>query len=163
MREWARTGALRWLPTVRMLSAKVWEHRHRAIVALVWLHALAFGAYALLGDAAPAHALGEAGLIAALALAASLPLRRVQVRAAIATAGLLTASAVLVHLSGGTIEAHFHFFVVLAVVTLYQDWLPFLLGVGYVVVHHGVVGVLHPSSVLMTSSRVSAGTSSPSC
>ena len=30
---------------------------------------------------------------------------------------------------------------------LYQDWIPFLLAIGYVVVHHGVVGVVEAKSV----------------
>ena len=61
--------------------------------------------------------------------------------------GLLTASAVAVHLSGGVIEAHFFFFVMIALLTLYEDWLPFGLAVGYVVLHHGVMGTIDPASV----------------
>jgi hypothetical protein len=34
-----------------------------------------------------------------------------------------------------------------AVVSLYQDWLPFLLGIGYVVIHHGFIGWLFPADV----------------
>lgn len=64
-----------------------------------------------------------------------------------ATLGLMTSSAILVHLSGGYIEMHFHFFVMVGIITLYQDWTPFLLAISYVIVHHGMVGVLHPSSV----------------
>src|SRR5256885_17189877 len=30
---------------------------------------------------------------------------------------------------------------------LYQEWAPFLLAIGFVLVHHGVVGVLEPSAV----------------
>jgi signal transduction histidine kinase len=33
------------------------------------------------------------------------------------------------------------------VISLYQDWTPFLVAVGYVVVHHGTLGVLEPQSV----------------
>ena len=54
--------------------------------------------------------------------------------------GLLTASAVLVHLSDGVIEMHFHYFVMVGVITLYQDWRPFLVAIGYVVLQHGVAG-----------------------
>jgi hypothetical protein len=45
------------------------------------------------------------------------------------------------------VEAHFHFFVMVGVITLYQDWLPFGLALGHVVVHHGVLGVLAPAEV----------------
>ena len=68
-------------------------------------------------------------------------------RSAAAVLGLVTASAVTVHLSGGVVEAHFHFFVMVGVITLYQDWLPFGLALGYVVVHHTVLGVLAPNDV----------------
>ena len=61
--------------------------------------------------------------------------------------GLITASAVIVHLSGGVVEAHLHFFVMAGVTTLYQDWLPFGLALAYVVVHHTVLGVLAPAQV----------------
>jgi mannitol-specific phosphotransferase system IIBC component len=54
---------------------------------------------------------------------------------------------VVVHLAGGLIEAHFHFFVMIPVVALYEAWLPFALGVAYVLVHHGVMGTLDPRSV----------------
>ncbi len=68
-------------------------------------------------------------------------------RSAAAVLGLITASAVIVHLSGGVVEAHFHFFVMIGVITLYQDWLPFGLALGYVVVHHGLLGALRPTDV----------------
>ena len=61
--------------------------------------------------------------------------------------GLVTSSAVLVDLSGGVIEMHFHFFVMVGLLTLYQDWLPFLLAIGFVVLHHGVLGVIDPTAV----------------
>jgi diguanylate cyclase (GGDEF)-like protein len=53
----------------------------------------------------------------------------------------------MVHLSGGTIEAHFHFFVMVGILTLYQDWLPFLLAIGYTVLHHGILGTIAPDEV----------------
>ncbi|MFO0699230.1 MAG: ATP-binding protein [Nitrospira sp.] len=71
--------------------------------------------------------------------------RRAQ--AAVATSGLILASALLIHLSGGFIEAHFHFFVMMAVIVLYQDWMPFLLALVSVVVDHGVIGMLAPTLV----------------
>jgi hypothetical protein len=45
------------------------------------------------------------------------------------------------------IEMHFHFFVMIGVITLDQDWLPFGLARGYVVVHHGLLGTLRPTDV----------------
>lgn len=64
--------------------------------------------------------------------------------------GLITASAVLVHLSGGYIELHFHFFVMLIIIALYQEWLPFLLAIAYVAVHHRLLGTLAPALSTIT-------------
>ena len=61
--------------------------------------------------------------------------------------GLMSSSAILVHLSGGYIEFHFHFFVMLTFLALCQDWIPYILAVGFVAVHHGVVGVIWPQAV----------------
>ncbi|HEX2104595.1 MAG TPA: EAL domain-containing protein [Solirubrobacteraceae bacterium] len=70
-----------------------------------------------------------------------------RVRSLAAALGLVTSSAILVHFWGGTIEAHFHFFVVIPVLALYQDWAPFMFALLYVVVHHGVLGAVDPGSV----------------
>ena len=45
------------------------------------------------------------------------------------------------------IEAHFHFFVMIVVLALYEDWLPFLMAAAYVVVHHGLTGAIAPHEV----------------
>jgi PAS domain S-box-containing protein/diguanylate cyclase (GGDEF)-like protein len=52
-----------------------------------------------------------------------------------------------VHLAHGAIEAHFHFFVVVAVLVLYEDWLPYGAALAYVLLHHGLMGGLAPASV----------------
>ena len=67
----------------------------------------------------------------------------------------MTSSGVLVHLSGGYIEAHFHFFVMLGVIFLYEDWVAYVLAVAYVAVHHGVMGTLDPLSVYNHPSALS--------
>jgi hypothetical protein len=39
------------------------------------------------------------------------------------------------------------FFVVVTIIALYQQWLPFLLTISYVVLHHGLIGTLVPTHV----------------
>ena len=51
------------------------------------------------------------------------------------------------HLWGGVIEAHFHFFVMIVLLSLYEDWVPFLVAAAYVVLHHGLAGTIDPNSV----------------
>ncbi len=59
------------------------------------------------------------------------------------TAGLVFCSVVLVHLSGGAIEAHFHFFILIGLIALYQDWIPFLWNVLFTVLSHGLGTVIN--------------------
>ncbi len=68
-------------------------------------------------------------------------------RSVSASMGLLTGSAALVDISGGLTEMHFSFFVVIVVLTLYEDWVPFLVAVAFVLIHHGVMGTLDPRAV----------------
>lgn len=135
------------LPQGSALAPEVWAARHRGIVMLLWAHAAAVPVFALVRGYSPLHALVESLVLPAAAIAANRPLLSRRVRAAVSSVGLLSASAILVHLSGGLIELHFHFFVMVAVVALYQDWIPFLTAIGYVLVHHGLFGALDPTAV----------------
>jgi diguanylate cyclase (GGDEF)-like protein len=135
------------LPKGGSLPQETWLRRHDRIVLLVWLHAAGVFIYALVRGNAPLHSLSESSIVAVAAvLGGSRHLAR-PVRAGAATLGLVSASAILTHLSGGLIEMHFHFFVMVGIISLYQDWMPFLLALGFVVAHHGVLGALDPEGV----------------
>src|SRR5919108_3267593 len=135
------------LPKGRPLPDDVWGRRHRGILALLWLHVLGIVCFGVAAGHGLTHSLAEAAIVASSALLAGLANLGRTFRAVIASFGLVTASAVLVHLSGGYIELHFHFFVMLIIIALYQEWLPFLLAIGYVAIHHGLIGTLAPTSV----------------
>ena len=135
------------LPSGQLLTPEVWARRHRGIVWLLWLHVAAIAAFAVARGNGLGHGLEEASLVALFALPAAHPAIGRRARSAAAVLGLITSSAVIVHLSGGVVEAHFHFFVMVGVITLYQDWLPFGLALGYVVVHHTVLGLVTPTDV----------------
>jgi serine phosphatase RsbU (regulator of sigma subunit)/anti-sigma regulatory factor (Ser/Thr protein kinase) len=136
-----------WLPAGGRLPEDVWRTRHRGILAALWAHAVVIPVFALIRGYPVRHVLAESAIVPAAAVLATVPSLPRRLRVAAASVGLLSSSAVLVHLSGGMIEMHFHFFVMVAVVALYQDWLPFLASIGYVLVHHGLIGALDPSSV----------------
>jgi diguanylate cyclase (GGDEF)-like protein len=139
---------MHWLPQGQLLPEHIWRRRHEGIVALLWLHLPALLAFGLLvGGNSVGHVLGDVSLIALFALGAATERFGIKPRVVAASFGLVTCSAVLVDLWHGTTEAHFHFFVMIGVLTLYQDWTPFLVAIGYVVVHHGVMGVIAPSAV----------------
>jgi len=52
-----------------------------------------------------------------------------------------------VFFSAGYIEAHFHFFLALVVLAMYEDWLPFALGFAGVGISHVVFGLIDASRV----------------
>jgi signal transduction histidine kinase len=144
-------SCIRWLwealPQGYSLEGEEWQRRHRGIVWLLWLHAVGVPGFGLLTGS---HAL--LGLVGGVTLAGIAVLAMNQgmstrLRSALATVGLILASSLLVHFSGGFIESHFHFFVMMAVIVLYQDWMPFLLALLSVVVDHGVIGTLAPTLV----------------
>ncbi len=135
------------VPEGRRLPEAVWRRRHLGILVLLWIHTVGIAVFAAVRQFDVGHALFEAGTVAVTALLAGcLPGHR-RLRSVVACFGLMTSSALLVHLSGGYIEFHFHFFVMVGLLALYQDWTTFILAIGYVVVHHGLVGVLDPQSV----------------
>ena len=138
------------LPRGGRLPEDLWRARHRTVLIVLWLHVAAIPVYGAIRGQSIGHVLFEAGLVAIFAVSATFDggsnLPR-GIRAAIAAAGLMTASAVLVHLAGGAIEMHFHFFVMVGLITLYQDWVPFLVAIAFVAAHHGIVGVLLPRFV----------------
>ncbi|OQW33136.1 MAG: hypothetical protein A4E19_07295 [Nitrospira sp. SG-bin1] len=135
------------LPRGNSLEEEEWLRRHRGIVRLLWAHAAGVPLFGVLTSHHVSLGLiGGSILVGSAILAMSGRLAN-RLRAALATAGLIFASALLVHLSNGFIEAHFHFFVMMAVIVLYQDWLPFLLALISVVVDHGVIGTLAPTMV----------------
>ena len=135
------------LPAGGSLPEDVWRSRHRGILILLWAHVPALLLFALARGRTLPHAVVDVVFIAGLAFVARRTRGRRRMSTVFASLGLMLCSATLVHLSGGVIEAHFHFFVMVGVVVLYQDWWPFLIAITFVVLHHGVVGVLSPHDV----------------
>jgi diguanylate cyclase (GGDEF)-like protein len=136
-----------WLPTGRTLPYASWQTRHRAVVILLLAHAVVLGFAAALTGRPAFDVLSDAAVPALGAFAASRPALPRAVRSCIGAVSLMLTSSVVVHLMSGSIEAHFHFFAMIPVVALYEDWLPFILAVGVVLVHHGVMGTLNPQAV----------------
>ncbi len=137
----AKSALLRVLPHGAGPSEEEFASRHRAIVAVIWFHVPVLAAVALLAGARVPHAVLHPLPVVVLAiLAGRLGGRRA--RSTSAAAALLTCSALLVHSLDGLIEAHFHFFVVLTVLAVYEDWSTYGLALGYVVVHHGLATAL---------------------
>ena len=142
-----RAALSRLLPRGRTLPPEDFGQRHRALLALLWAHVAALPLFGLTQGVDLPHALLEGAVIAAFAGTATLARRRPRLTSVVVSVGLMACSAELVHLWDGRIEAHFHFFVMVSLLALYEDWLPFGLAFGFVVVHHGTLGALAPRSV----------------
>ena len=157
------------VPSGGSLPDEMWRSRHRFLLGLTWFHALIIALVgplfgyswelkfeALFRDGTVLHTVAEGLVVAVCALLASRRAMSRTLRASLVGFGLISSSAILVHLSGGYIELHFHFFVMLVFLALYQDWVPYGLAVLYVAVHHGVVGVLWPEEVYNHAAAISA-------
>jgi PAS domain S-box-containing protein len=114
---------------------------------LLWAHVPIVLIFGLVRGFGLGRCLLAAGEVGAFAVFASKNRQSRTFISIVSALGLLTSSAVLVDLSGGSVEMHFHFFVMIGVLTLYEDWLPFLIAVAFVLVHHAVLGALSPDSV----------------
>jgi diguanylate cyclase (GGDEF)-like protein len=124
-----------------------WRRRHMALsLVLLWHFPILLG-YGLAQGYPVRHSFIDAGLPLVFGAAAFWTRFSRGIRGVFVATGLITCSILLVHLSHGLIEMHFHFFVMVALLTLYQDWKPFLVAIGMTVVEHGVTGVLAPHSV----------------
>ncbi|HEY3021441.1 MAG TPA: EAL domain-containing protein [Solirubrobacteraceae bacterium] len=135
------------LPRGHTLPCAVWDRRHRWMIRVLWAHVAGLLVFAVARGFAVQHGLLDVSapaLAAAAAASARFPRRP---RAALVVMGLLTCSAVLVHLWGGRIEGHFHFFVMVTLLSLYEEWSTYLLAFAFVLVHHTVGGLIEPHSV----------------
>jgi diguanylate cyclase (GGDEF)-like protein/PAS domain S-box-containing protein len=130
------------LPRGRTLPPEIWATRHRIMAGVLWAHVVALLAFGLARGYELPHAALDVLPIAAMGAVARIDRLGPAGRASAVTIGLLTASAILVHLWDGRIEAHFHFFVMVTLLATYEAWPTYLLAIGFVALHHGTVGLV---------------------
>ncbi len=133
------------------LSEEAFVARHRVLRLLLWVHVpviLVIGFFT--GQLSPAHhgpvLLGVLGGVMVCGVISGTATGR-RSRAVATSVGFLLAADALVQAGDGLIDLHFHFFVVIALIGLYQDWVPFALAIGLVAVQHFGVGLLAPELV----------------
>ena len=138
------SAVLDYLPKGNTLSDEEWHRRHRLLQWVLAAHLPALFVFGVLrgyssNDVAEALALPLACLIVGHLM------RSRRLAASFITLGLVYCSAALVGFSGGAIEAHFHFFIIIGFIALYQDWVPFLLNIVFTVLSHGIGSSLVPT------------------
>lgn len=141
--------AVRRLPRGEALPEPLWAARHRVILWLLWLQSSCL-IVACLIQQPPVAAVASSSALALLMLVATVRSFSRQVRSVSAALGLLTGSAVLVALTGGVTESLFHFLVMLSVIAVYQEWLPFLVALAFTLAHHAALGIWAPHAVFST-------------
>jgi diguanylate cyclase (GGDEF)-like protein len=135
------------LPTGWPLAPAVWESRHRVICRLLWLHVPVLFIVGVATHHPAFHVAQELAIVVGATGLASWPTHSRRFRSCTATFALFVCSALLVHFTHGNVEMHFHFFVMVGVISMYHDWVPFLTGLGFVVLHHGAMGAIDAASV----------------
>jgi signal transduction histidine kinase len=131
------TRLLDYLPRGNLLDDTVWRKRHQIVLGVLGLHLHALFVFALRLQHSPLTTFfGLIPLIGCMLLGIWNPQRRVA--SFFTSAGLVYCSAALVVFSRGSIEAHFHFFVIIGFIALYQDWVPFLWNIVFTVLSHGI-------------------------
>jgi methyl-accepting chemotaxis protein len=133
------------------LSEQAFAARHRVLSLLLWAHVpviLVLGFFT--GQLSPGHhaalLLAVLGGVMVCGVAGGMAVSR-RGRALAVSIGFTLAADALVHAGGGMIDLHFHFFVVIALIGLYQEWMAFACAVVLVAVHHFGIGVLAPGLV----------------
>ncbi|MFG1608956.1 putative bifunctional diguanylate cyclase/phosphodiesterase [Actinoplanes sp. NPDC049265] len=139
------------LPRVR-LSDAAFQARHAALRLVLWVQIPILTMVGVLtephGPEDMVHASWAApamgGALACCAIG-SVFVRGRRLGPFLVSLGLLLAAALLVTLGGGRTELHFAFFLMIGLISLYQDWVPLALSVVLVVLHHLLVGHVAPA------------------
>ena len=146
-------GLFELIPDGSAIDAETWTRRHRIMLVIAALHVPLLAGLGLLegpepisGATLPEIAMTEillwVGIIAVLTAIAALPMLPRRARAMTIALALTWASTVLVSFSGGFIEAHFHYFVAVVWLAMYEDWVPLAVGVAVVAATHQLFSVL---------------------
>lgn len=76
-------------------------------------------------------------------------LRGTRACSALFAACLMAWSAIMIQSQMGRVEMHFHIFAALALVTVYRDWLPVVVGAGVIAIHHMVLTALQQAGITL--------------
>src|SRR3954451_12242711 len=135
------------LPRGSALPAEVWSARHRGLLLVLLAHLIVLPTFAITQGWSFATAWAFDILPAAFGAGACSPRLSRTIRSSLCAIALLTCSAVLVVAWHGTIEAHFHYFVTVGALALYEEWWAYLLAIGFVVLQHGAMGAIRAETV----------------
>jgi hypothetical protein len=137
------------LPRGARLDAEGFAVRHRILSAVLAVHPPVLAAIGLSRGVGGFLLWGQLVVIVVLLVAGQVLRSRVAQASAVGI-GLMVGADVLLHVGGGLTDLHIWFYVLLALVALYQLWTPFVLAVVFVAVHHAAMSLWLPHSVFNT-------------
>jgi diguanylate cyclase (GGDEF)-like protein len=117
------------------------------------MQALGVALFGLFRGYSPTLCLVDGGLVALPAVLALYRGASRRTRTISSTVSLMFASATIVDLAGGSDVAHFHFFVMVGVVALYQDWTAFGVCILITILHHAAFGLVDPNAVFSSGAE----------
>jgi PAS domain S-box-containing protein len=132
------------LPRGHTLPEASWRSRHRAARWLLLAHVPVLPLLALVDRHSEWHALTAMLVIGATGMLAGWPLLGRRGAAGVVAGGLMLCSAFVAHLGHGSTAPLFHFLLMVAVLAVYEDWLPYLVAIVLVGLHHATLSLLAP-------------------
>jgi diguanylate cyclase (GGDEF)-like protein len=144
------------LPHGKTLPPEVWRSRHRFMLTVIWLQLAGLTIAAVVTHQGVDRASYELVPILVCGLCGALPTGGRRLRGSMVAFAALYCCAALVSISHGATEAHFSFFVTVAMLAAYEEWVPYLLAIAFVAIGHGLMGVLDPQAVYSHDSAVSS-------
>jgi diguanylate cyclase (GGDEF)-like protein/PAS domain S-box-containing protein len=130
---------LSWLPRGRALPPEVWAVRHRGLLAVLAIHLVLLPAFAVSQGWSLAAGWAFDIAPAVFGALACWPRLGRGWRSSMCAMALLSCSALVVVAWHGTTEAHFHYFVMVGALALYEEWWAYLMAIAFVVLQHGVI------------------------
>jgi methyl-accepting chemotaxis protein len=128
------------------LTDDAWQRRHRLIQVVLWLTVPPLIGVGLARGYDLGHVLLEVSPVIFFGVTGR-SLGGHGTKAVLISVGLLSTSAVLVHFTGGLIEAHFAFFVMIPLIALYQDVFAFAFAIVFVSAEHAIMSAVDSEGV----------------
>lgn len=137
---------LGYLPRGNTLDEATFQRRHKFLLIILGMHIPAILGFGLWLE----HSLSTSTYVAitpAMCVVAGYLVPQRRVASFLVVVGLTYSAAAFTVLAAGAIEAHFHFFVIIGLIALYQDWVPFMWNILFTVLSHGLGSAYDPGLI----------------
>lgn len=122
--------------TTQSCATEIRQRTDRQMLIILLAHIPVVGLLVPMGYGTTTFALVAALLVGVLATAGFFVIRGTRSLSSLFAICLMLFSAIMIQAQMGRIEMHFHIFAALALVIIYRDWLPVVVGAATIAVHH---------------------------